>query len=170
MVCPRIGEWATHGNSSSETQGQIVGARESLNRRKNMAQKKSKERRRALGDNVLSDQFQTVAAILASDWCQKLVFFWHQSEARMAATVWNWSGKTLSPGALLAVLYFSFVPYFSACLDFPSPPLSAPGSPRMMEIRLSETHMGREFDILNIPRVGNLTQLPSWKVGPGNEW
>ena len=22
--------------------------------------------------------------------------FWHQSEARMAATVWNWSGKTLS--------------------------------------------------------------------------
>ena len=30
--------------SSSETQGQIVGARESLNRRKNMAQKKSKER------------------------------------------------------------------------------------------------------------------------------
>ena len=32
---------------------------------------------------------------------------WHQSEARTAATVWNWSGKTLSPGALLAVLYFS---------------------------------------------------------------
>ena len=38
--------------------------------------------------------------------------FWHQSEARTAATVWNWSGKTLSPGALLAVLYFSSVPYF----------------------------------------------------------
>ena len=37
----------------------------------------------------------------------KLVFFWHQSEARTATTVWNWSGKTLSPGALLAVLYFS---------------------------------------------------------------
>ena len=34
-------------------------------------------------------------------------FFWHQSEARTAATVWNWSGKTLSPGALLAILYFS---------------------------------------------------------------
>ena len=33
--------------------------------------------------------------------------FWHQSEGRTAATVWNWSGKTLSPGALLAVLYFS---------------------------------------------------------------
>ena len=33
--------------------------------------------------------------------------FWHQSEARTAVTVWNWSGKTFSPGALLAVLYFS---------------------------------------------------------------
>ena len=64
-------------------------------------------------------------------------FFWHQSEAKTAATVWNWSGKTLSPGALLSVLYFSFVPYFSACLDFPSPPLSANGSPRMTNFLLS---------------------------------
>ena len=63
---------------------------------------------------------------------RKLVFFWHQSEARTAATVWNWSGKTLSPGALLAVLYFSlFHIYFPARLDFPSPQLSAPGFPRM---------------------------------------
>ena len=36
-----------------------------------------------------------------------LMVFWHQSEARTAATVLNWSGKTLSPGVLLAVLYFS---------------------------------------------------------------
>ena len=170
MVCPRIGEWATHGNSSSETQGQIVGVRESLNRWKNMAQKKSKERRKVLGDKVLPDQFQTVAAILASDWCQKTCVFLAPIRSQNGGDRWNWSGKTLSPGALLAVLYFSFVPYFSACLDFPSPPLSAHGSPRMMEITVSETHMGREFDILNISRVGNLTQLPSWKVGPGNEW
>ena len=60
-----------------------------------------------------------------------------QSEARTAATVWNWFGNTLSPGALLAVLYFSsFHIYFSARLDFPSPPLSAPGSPRMLPTRL----------------------------------
>ena len=53
----------------------------------------------------------TVAAVLASDWCQ----------------------KTLSAGAFLAVLYFSsFHIYFPARLDFPSPPLSAPGSPRML--------------------------------------
>ena len=43
---------------------------------------------------------------------RKTQVFWHQSEARTAATVWNWSGKTLSPGALLAVLYFS------SCLIF----------------------------------------------------
>ena len=62
---------------------------------------------------------------------RKTQVFWHQSEAR-TATVWNWSGKTLSPGALLAVLYFSlFHIYFSARLDFPSSPLSAPGSPSM---------------------------------------
>ena len=50
---------------------------------------------------------QPVAAILPSDWAEKHKVFWHQSEGRTAATVWNWSGKTLSPGALLAVLYFS---------------------------------------------------------------
>ena len=34
--------------------------------------------RRAPGDNVLPDQFQTVAAVLASDWCQKTQVFWRQ--------------------------------------------------------------------------------------------
>ena len=49
------------------------------------------------------------------------VFFWHQSEARTAATVWNWSGKTLSPGALLAVLYFSSCHIFPPVQTFPRP-------------------------------------------------
>ena len=31
-------------------------------------------------------------------------------------------------------------------------------------IRPSEAQVGMEFDILNVPRVGNLTQPPSWKV------
>ena len=92
--------------SSSETQGQIVGARESLNIWKNMPQRKVKNARRAPGDNVLPDQFQTVAAVLPSDWAENTKLFWHQSEVRTAATIWNWSGKTLSPGALLNVLYF----------------------------------------------------------------
>ena len=41
-------------------------------------------------------------------------------------------GQCLTRPALLAVLSFSsFHIYFSARLDFPSPPLSLPGSPRM---------------------------------------
>ena len=32
------------------------------------------------------------------------------------------------------------------------------------EIRLGKAHVGREFDILNVPRVQNLTQSPYWKV------
>ena len=51
--------------------------------------------------------------------------FWHQSEARTAATVWNWSGKTLSPGALLAVLYFSSCHIFPPVQNFPRPTICA---------------------------------------------
>ena len=36
-----------------------------------MARRKVKNDERAPGDNVLPDQFQTVAAVLVSDWCQK---------------------------------------------------------------------------------------------------
>ena len=115
--------------SSSETQGQIVGARERLNGRK-----------RAPGDNVLPDQFQTVAAVLASDWCQKIFCVLLPNQKASATTVWNWSGKTLSQGALFAVLYFlrAIGAYFPARLDFPSPPLSAPGSPRMCYFKPGE--------------------------------
>ena len=60
--------------SCSQNQGQIVGARESLNRRK----------------------------------------IWHKRKVKSSSR---------------RLLFF--LPYFSACLDFPSPPLSAPGSPRM---------------------------------------
>ena len=47
--------------------------------------------------------------------------FWHQSEARTAVTVWNWSGKTLSPWALLAVLYFSSCHIFPPVWTFLRP-------------------------------------------------
>ena len=70
--------------------------------------KKSKERRE---DPLGTMSYQTSSKRSPPFWlligARKLVFFWHQSEARTAATVWNWSGKTLSPGALLAVLYIS---------------------------------------------------------------
>ena len=95
--------------ASSETQGQIKGARESLNGRENIyGTKKSKERRE---EPLGTMSYQTSSKRSPPFWpligARKLVFFCHQSEARTAATVWNWSGKTLSPGALLAVLYFS---------------------------------------------------------------
>ena len=100
-----------------------MGAKESRNTRKNMAQMKSKERRE---EPLGTMSYQTISKRSPPFWlligARKLVFFWHQSEARTAATVWNWSGKTLSPGALLAVLYFSsFHIYFPARLDFPHP-------------------------------------------------
>ena len=63
-------------NASSETQGQLVGTGKSLNgREKNSGEEKSSRRVRAPGDKVLTDQFQTVGAVLASDWCQKIFVF-----------------------------------------------------------------------------------------------
>ena len=53
--------------------------------------------------------------------CSRNTYLWHQSEARTAVTIWNWSGKTLSPGALLAVLYFSSCPIFPPFWTFPRP-------------------------------------------------
>ena len=45
---------------------------------------------------------------------KKTKVFWHQSEARTGLAVWNWSVKTLSPGALLLVLDFSSPEFFFA--------------------------------------------------------
>ena len=53
-----------------------MGAGKSLNRReKNSGAEKSRTRITAPGDKVLTDQFQTVGVILASDWCHKIVLF-----------------------------------------------------------------------------------------------
>ena len=40
--------------------------------------------------------------------------FWHQSEARTAATVWNWSGKTFSQG-----IFSPFFTFFRAIFSRP---------------------------------------------------
>ena len=76
---------------------------------------------------------------LLCDWAEKKQrFFWHQSEARIAPTVWNWSVKTLSPGALIFLLDFSSPEFFSRPLDFSPPPLTAPGSPRMNDTQFKD--------------------------------
>ena len=85
-----------HSDPSSETQGQIVGAKESLNGRKNIARRKVK-------NSEGPDQFQTVAAVLPSDWCQKTLCFSAQSEGRIVATGWG-EGEFLVQG-FLGVLF-----------------------------------------------------------------
>ena len=76
--------------------------------------KKSKERRE---EPLGTMSYQTSSKRSPLFWlligARKLLCFSAQSKGRTAATIWNWSGKTLSPGALLAVLYFS------SCLIFP---------------------------------------------------
>ena len=93
--------------------------------------KKRKERR----EEPLGTMFyQTSSKLSSSFWlligARKLLCFSALSEGRTAATVWNWSGKTWPRGSSRRSFLF-FVPYFPACLDVSSPPLSAPGSPRM---------------------------------------
>ena len=61
--------------SSFETQGQMVGARESLNGRKNKAQRKVKNGEKSPWGQCLTRPVPTVAAVLASDWCQKNTSF-----------------------------------------------------------------------------------------------
>ena len=65
-----------------------MGAGKSLNRReKNSGEEKSRRRVRAPGDKVLTDQFQTVGAILASDWCQKIFVFFLPNHRAVAVGV-----------------------------------------------------------------------------------
>ena len=75
--------------------------------------KKSKERRE---EPLGTMSYQTSSKRSPPFWPligkKNTKFFWHQSEGRTAATVWNWSGKTWSPRALLAVLYFSLCHIF----------------------------------------------------------
>ena len=70
--------------------------------------KKSKQRRE---EPLGTMSYQTSSKLSRSFWlligARKLLRFSTQSEGRTVATVWNWSGKTFSPGVLLAVLYFS---------------------------------------------------------------
>ena len=100
--------------------------------------KKRKERRE---EPLGTMSYQTSSKLSSSFWlligARKLLCFSALSEGRTAATVWNWSGKTWPRGSSRRSFLF-FVPYFPACLDFLSPPLSAPGSPRMFRRLLHE--------------------------------
>ena len=84
-----------------------IGERKSKRAGKYGTKKRKECREEPLG----TMSYQTSSKLSPSFWfligARKLLCFSAQSEGRMAATVWNWSVKTLSPGALLAILYFS---------------------------------------------------------------
>ena len=75
--------------------------------------KKSKEQRE---EPLGTMSYQTTSKWSPLSWlligARKLLCISAQSEARTAAIVWNWSVNTLSPGALLAILYFSLCHIF----------------------------------------------------------
>ena len=70
-----------------------MGARESLNGRKNFGKKKSKERReeplRTMSYQTSSKRSPPFCLLIGQ---KNSKVFWHPSEVRTAATVWNWSG------------------------------------------------------------------------------
>ena len=117
--------------SSLETRGQIVGARESLNRRKNMARRKEKDGKKSpwgqcLTRPVPNGRCHSGFWLVPENFC---VFLPNQKAER-----WWPFGTGLvrhCPQGLFSP-FFTFLPaIFCARLDFPSPTLSAPGSPRM---------------------------------------
>ena len=94
--------------TSWESQGQIAGARESLNGRENIARRKVKKGEKSpcgqcLTRPVLNGHRRSGFWSVPESFC---VFLPNQ-KPDWRRPFWNWSGKTLSPGALLAVLYFS---------------------------------------------------------------
>ena len=75
--------------------------------------KKSKERREeSLGTMSYQTSSKRSPPFCLLIGARKLLCFSAQSEGRTVATIWNWSGKTLSPGALPAVLYYSLCNIF----------------------------------------------------------
>ena len=68
----------------------------------------------------------------------------------------SWSGKTLSPGALLAVLYFSSCLIFPPVSTFPRPhylPLGVRGWGKSILVRVSEGSSYRESTVCSRPVI-----------------
>ena len=82
-----------------------MGAGKCLNEReKNSGEEKSRTKIRAPGDKVLTDQFQTVVVVLASDWCQKtFVFFCPITEQQGQESIRSFPTQKEHTGLLLAI-------------------------------------------------------------------
>ena len=114
-----------HQTSSSETQGQIVGTRESLNERKNVARRKVKNGEKSPWGQCLTRPVPNG---------RRRSGFWLVPERH------KFSGTNQKPELRRPFgTVCSFHIYFSAHLDSPSPQLSAPGSPRMSRLQCQTT-------------------------------
>ena len=96
--------------------GADFGGEEKSKRAEKYGTKKSKERR----EEPLGTMSYQTSSKWSPSFCllsgqKNTTVFWHQSEVRRAATVWNF----LSPGALLAVLYFPSCRIFPPVQTFP---------------------------------------------------
>ena len=85
--------------------GAVKGVGKKFKRaRKNWAKEKSRKRRRAPGDKVLTDQFQTAGVVLASDWCHKIfAFFSPNHRAAKPGVASCLLTRTIRTGQLLAI-------------------------------------------------------------------
>ena len=79
--------------------------------------------------------------------------FWHQSEARTAATVWNWSGKTFSQGIFSPFFTFLLRAIFFRPFRLSLAPTICPW--------VSEEDKNSDFELqggeLHICRIGTLS-------------
>ena len=114
-----------HQTSSSETQGQIVGTRESLNERKNVARRKVKNGEKSPWGQCLTRPVPNG---------RRRSGFWLVPERH------KFSGTNQKPEPWRPFgTVCSFHLYFSTRLHSPSPQLSASGSPRMSRLQCQTT-------------------------------
>ena len=116
----------------SETQGQIVGARESLNGRGNMAWRKVKNGVKSPWGQCLTRPVPNGRPRSAFWLGRKTQKFSGTNQKPERPRQFETGLVRHCPQGLFSSLLLFFVPYFHARLDFLSPPLSAPGSPRML--------------------------------------
>ena len=123
---------------SSETQGQIVGVRASLNRRKNMARRKVKNGKKSPWGQCLTRPVPNGSCRSAFWLGRKTQQFSGTNQKSEQRRPFGTGLVRHCPQGLFSPFFTFLRATFSARLDFPSPPLSAPGSPRMLFRKLSQ--------------------------------
>ena len=130
-MCRYLPKHVQREGTSSDTQGQIVGVRESLNGRENMARRKEKNGEKSPWGQCLTRPVPN---------CRRHSAFWLGRKTQKFSGTNQKAERRRQFGTGLARhcpqgLFLPFVTFLCAIfpfrLDFLSPPLSPPGSPRM---------------------------------------